>query len=134
MSKTEILYNGSCPICSKEIEAYRRSADARDLPLTFHDLADTDLTAWGLDADRAARRFHVRRSGEILVGLEAFRALWVEIPHLRWLARVAGLPLIRPMAHLIYDRVLAPILYASHRRRQARARRKEPQGQSHVHD
>lgn len=121
MEKSTVLYNGSCPICSREIAAYRHTAERRGLPIGFEDMADADLASWGLDADAAARQLHLRQGDRILSGLDAFRALWAEIPRLRWLGRVTGWPVVRPLAEALYTYVLAPALYAMHRRRQARA-------------
>lgn len=115
---TAVLYNDTCPLCSIEIGHYRRSARAAGLPLRFDAL---DRAAdWGLDPDTAARRLHVRQNGRILSGLAAFRALWSALPRWRWLAWLTGLPLIRPAAAVLYDRVAAPALYRAHRRRQRR--------------
>lgn len=118
--ETKVIYNGSCPICSREISAYQRYAEARALPLNFDDLHQTDLAALGLTADAAARRLHVVQEGRLLAGLPAFVALWEEMPRLRWLARLVSLPVIRPLAHATYEHVLAPLLYRMHLRRKSR--------------
>ena len=123
MTSLDVLYNGSCPICSAEIAAYRRAAEAQGLPLAFHDLSATDLADWGIGPDEAARRLHLRQGDRLLSGLDAFRALWGQIPRLRWLAWLTGLPVVRPLAAALYDHALAPLLYALHRRRQSRADR-----------
>ena len=118
---TTVLYNGSCPICSREIAAYRRHAADTGLPLDFRDLGTEDLSRWGVTEDEAARRLHVAHEGRVLTGLDAFRMLWGAMPRFAWLAWLTGLPLIRPLARLVYDRVAAPALYALHRRRRRRA-------------
>ena len=122
MEKTEVLYNGDCPICSREITSYARYAASQALPLRFQALQDSDLACWGVDADAAARRLHVLKDGRVYDGLEAFQVLWADMPRFAWLARLTGLPLIRPLARRIYDHVLAPLLYWMHRRRQARSK------------
>ena len=120
MSK-RVIYNAACPICSREVEGYRRYAEARALPLAFEDLGRADLATLGLTPQDAARRLHVVRDGELLAGLPAFVALWEEMPRFRWLARTVSLPVVRPLATALYEGILAPLLYAMHRRRQARA-------------
>lgn len=120
--KTEILYNGACPICTTEIAQYRKAAAQCDLDLAFRDLNDTDLDDWGLDAEQAARRLHLRRDGQIVSGLAAFVILWQDLPRWRWLARVIALPGIRQIAGLAYDHAAAPLVYRMHKRRQARSR------------
>jgi len=127
-----VLYNGSCPICAREVAAYRAEA-ARAAPnVAFRDVTAAttapDLAAAGLTVDAAARRFHVLLDGQVLSGLDGFVALWSALPRWRWLARVAGLPMVRPLATALYDRVASPLLYALHRRRMARAALAESRG------
>lgn len=119
--ETTVIYNARCPICSREVEGYRAYADSRALPLRFADLHGEDLPALGLTPDAAARRLHVVRGDTVLAGLPAFVALWEEMPRFRWLAMFVSLPLVRPLAATVYERILAPSLYALHRRRVARS-------------
>ena len=113
--ETHVLYNDTCPVCRTEIDAYARRALAEGLPLRFDRLERA--ADWGLTHDQAARRLHVRHRGQVLSGLAAFRALWAEMPHLRWLARVTGWPIVAEAAAGLYDYVLAPLLYRLHLRR-----------------
>lgn len=116
MDDTRILYNDTCPVCRFEIEAYRRQAAG--LPLRFDPL--TEAHRYGLTPDEAARRLHVLKDGRLLSGIEAFRAIWASLPRTRWLARLTGLPVIRPVLAVLYDRIAAPVLYRAHLRRQRR--------------
>ena len=64
MADTRILYNATCPVCSFEIDAYRRRAIREGLALQFDTL--DHAADWGLTPDQAARRLHVihlRRQG-----------------------------------------------------------------------
>ncbi|WP_102109414.1 thiol-disulfide oxidoreductase DCC family protein [Oceaniglobus roseus] len=117
-----VIYNHTCPVCRREIDAYRRTAEAQDLPLSFRGLDSDALPDWGLTPDTAARRLHVVKDGELLAGLDAFAAVWDELPRLRWLARLVRRPRVHAVADALYERVLAPVLYALHRRRVRRAR------------
>lgn len=119
-SETHVLYNAACPVCTLEMDHYRKRAARDALPLRFDDLNGPDLEEWGITPNEAARRLHVRSNGQILSGLPAFRALWREIPHVRWLATVTGLPVIRPVMDWGYEHVFAPILYRAHLRRVAK--------------
>ncbi|WP_300009309.1 thiol-disulfide oxidoreductase DCC family protein [uncultured Roseobacter sp.] len=120
MSKTDILYNGTCPVCSREIAHYRRLSTACDLPHRYDDLADAEnLRTWGVDAADAARRLHVRKDGRTHIGVPAFIALWEGLPGYRWLARFVRLPGIFFVASWAYDRILAPLLYQRHVKRQS---------------
>ncbi|MET4102490.1 putative DCC family thiol-disulfide oxidoreductase YuxK [Roseovarius sp. MBR-78] len=121
-TETHVLYNARCPVCRAEIDHYRSYAEARGLPLVFHDLGTRDLASWGIDEDAAARRLHVRQGGRVLSGVDAFLALWRAMPRYRWLARIVALPGLRLLAHQVYERVLAPRLYARHVARMHRLR------------
>jgi predicted DCC family thiol-disulfide oxidoreductase YuxK len=114
-NETRVLYNETCPVCRFEIDAYRRRALADGLPIRF-DALDS-AADWGLTQDQAARQLHVWQDGRILSGLDAFRALWSALPRWRWLARLTGLPILRPLADALYTRLAAPLLYRAHLRR-----------------
>jgi predicted DCC family thiol-disulfide oxidoreductase YuxK len=119
--KTEVLYNAACPICSREVDHYATLSREAGLAIDYQDLADPEaLARWPLDREAAARRFHLRRGGEIYAGLPAFIALWQEIPRLRWLARLFSLPGLHGLGCWGYDRVAAPLLYRLHLRRERR--------------
>lgn len=117
---TRILYNADCPICNAEICHYQRYADARDIRLGFDDLNTVDPATYGVTADQAARRLHVLHQGQVVSGVDAFVVIWRMMPRYRPLAWVVSRPLILPLSRVIYDRVLAPILYRMHLRRVAR--------------
>jgi predicted DCC family thiol-disulfide oxidoreductase YuxK len=118
-----VIYNGDCPICSREIDVYRDRVTKAGGSLGFVDLNRVDLGAFGLTADDAARRLYVVRGDELLSGVDAFLLLWHETPGFQWLARGVGLPGVRQIAGLVYEWVLAPALFALHNRRQAGAAR-----------
>jgi predicted DCC family thiol-disulfide oxidoreductase YuxK len=116
--ETQVLYNDTCPVCRFEIDAYRKRALAHGLSIRFDTL--DQAKDWGLSPDQAARQLHVLQDGKVLAGLAAFRALWSAMPGWRWLARITGWPIIRPVVSLLYSRVAAPLLYRAHLRRTRR--------------
>jgi predicted DCC family thiol-disulfide oxidoreductase YuxK len=83
-----VLYDGSCPLCRREMALYRRQAG--DAPLCFTDISDPAVeTPAGVPRERLMARFHVRQAdGSLLDGAEAFLALWSRLPGWRWLARL----------------------------------------------
>ena len=115
--KTHVLYNEQCPVCRYEIHHYRDYAAKSDLPIRFEDLNTTDMAAWGIDRDAAARRLYLLKGDKTLSGIPAFVALWQEMPRYRWLARFVGLPGVRQLASALYDYALAPVIYRWHLRR-----------------
>jgi len=118
---TKILFNAECPVCNFEISHYASYARAQALPLRFEDLNATDLDAWNLTADQAARRLYVLKDGRLYDGIPAFLELWADMPRYRLLGRIVSLPVIRQVATGLYDYVLAPIIYNWHKRRKAKA-------------
>ena len=116
---TAVLYNAECPVCNFEISHYAGYAAREGLPIRFDDLNGAGREAWGLSADQAARRLYVLHEGQLTSGIPAFLVLWRQMPRYRWLARVVGLPGVRQVAGLVYDHVLAPLIYRWHLRRQA---------------
>lgn len=117
-----VCYNGSCPVCRAEIAHYRAQPDAPDR-LAFVDLAaaDAEELPEGLRGDAGLRRLHaLTPDGRLLAGVDAFLAVWERLGRYRWLARLIRRPWPRHLAGLVYDRLAAPVLFALHRRRQAR--------------
>ena len=124
-----VLYNGSCPICSREVGIYQAEAARSSAMVAFRDVtasdAEGELASLGLTPDAAARRFHVLQGGQMIGGIDAFVALWAVLPRWQWLARIVGSRPVRPVAALVYDRIAAPLLFALHQRRQRRAARRK---------
>ena len=118
MPKLEVLYNAECPICRREIEHYKR--------LSGDDVAYVEITAqtaadWGLSGEQAAQQLHVRRGAATSVGVEAFVAIWRQLPYFWILAPIVDFKPIKAVASVIYRRCLAPLLFAAHKRRRRRS-------------
>ncbi len=118
--ETAVLFNADCPVCNFEISHYATYAAQGNLAIRFDDLNACDLSRWGVSADQAARRLHVRKTGKIHVGVDAFIALWQDMPRYRLLAHIVGLPGILQLSRAVYDYALAPVIYRAHLRRQAK--------------
>ncbi len=122
MTVTRVLYNDRCPICRAEIAHYRKRVEATGAPLRFEDLNSIDLSGWSLTPDQAKRRMHAALpDGQIVSGIPAFAAIWRALPRMGWLAWLVERPLIRPVADILYNRVVAPWLYAKQIKREKRA-------------
>lgn len=87
-----VLYDGSCPLCRREIALYRGLGAAQ--PLCFADVCDPALVPPpGTSAETLRARFHVRHAdGRLDSGARAFLALWAALPGWRWLARLGSVP------------------------------------------
>ena len=95
MAQLEVLYNAECPICRREIEHYKR--------ISGDDLAYVEITAqtaadWGLSEDQAAKQLHVRRGAQISVGVEAFVAIWRQLPYFWILAPIVNFKPIKAVS------------------------------------
>lgn len=119
-TETTVIYNETCPICSREIEAYRASCTANGVDLKFEPIGAETASEVGLTRDEAARRLHVLKDGQLLSGVDAFVVLWKATPGFKWLGAFVGLPGIRQVASVVYEGILAPVLYGMHRRRERR--------------
>lgn len=85
-----VYYDGSCPVCSREIALYRRSDGADAIEWTDISACDDAHVAPDLTRAEAAGRFHVRRAdGTLADGGRAFAALWLALPGFRRLGRLA---------------------------------------------
>lgn len=81
-----VLFDGGCPLCSREINHYRKLA--AEAPIRWVDVAapDAPLAEFGVSREAALRLFHVRDgSGQLHTGVRAFMALWRQLPYYRWL-------------------------------------------------
>jgi predicted DCC family thiol-disulfide oxidoreductase YuxK len=97
-----VYYDGLCPLCSREIEHYRRRSDA-DV-ISYVDIAapEFDASDHGLDPIQIHRELHVKRGSEILTGVAAFIAIWQVVRGFRWLGTVVRTPGIHAAARLAY--------------------------------
>jgi|AACY02.3.fsa_nt_gi Uncharacterized protein conserved in bacteria len=79
----EIYYDGSCPLCRREIEWYRQ----RGTEAEFHDISQSANLPADLDFKQAMERFHIRdEHGQLRDGADAFITVWRHTPGFRWLA------------------------------------------------
>lgn len=102
-----IYFDGSCPLCRREIAMYR------DLPasqaLQWVDVSAGQPLGEGLSCEAAMRRFHVREAnGRLLSGGAAFARLWRALPGWRVLGWVFAWPPLSWLLELAY-RVFLPI-------------------------
>ena len=116
-----IWYNTRCPVCDAGIDRQRNKllAAVKAGTIAFRDinLEPEALAAHGASLDDIRRRLHATDdSGRLLVGADVAIAIWCLTPGEHWLARLAGNPVMRPVARVVYDR-FADLLYAWNRRK-----------------
>ena len=86
MNSLTVYFDGSCPLCRREIALMRR-LDRR------HAMAWVDVSKPGMECPIDRRellaRFHAEENGRLLSGAAAFAAMWRAIPLLRPLGLLA---------------------------------------------
>lgn len=87
-----VYFDGSCPLCTFEMAAYKSQAGAEDIKFVDVSLDDAKLVD-DLSRENAMRRFHVStNNGELLSGAKAFVAVWESLNNWRWAAWLARMP------------------------------------------
>ena len=97
-----VFYDGSCPICAREIAFYKDQNSVG--PITWE---DASLVASALPNDlsrnEALRRFHVQLpDGKLVSGAAAFATLWQALPRFKMLGIIVSMPVLRTIAECGY--------------------------------
>jgi predicted DCC family thiol-disulfide oxidoreductase YuxK len=96
-----VYYDGSCPLCTKEISLYQRAAGGD--AVNWCDVSQQNANLDGLSQDRAMARFHVKGADGVMQdGAKAFILLWLSLPRWRWLGRIASVPPLPQFLELLY--------------------------------
>ena len=97
MPELTVYFDGSCPLCRREIALYRRLRGAERVQ--WLDVSAGASLGPGLSCEAAMRRFHVRDAqGQLLGGGAAFARLWRALPGWRVLGWLFAWP---PMSWLL---------------------------------
>lgn len=100
MHKLTIWYDGSCPLCSREIKLMKR-LDRRGA-IDFVDLAASDGADCPVDRAELLSRLHACENGVLLSGAGAFAAMWRAIPLLRPIGLLARIPPVLNLLERVY--------------------------------
>ncbi|MEL7452651.1 MAG: DUF393 domain-containing protein [Pseudomonadota bacterium] len=105
--KLTVYFDGSCPLCLKEIGFYRRQAGSEHI--AWQDVSDPtsgDLPA-GLSCEAAMARFHVKRQdGTVIDGGSAFVEIWKQLPAFKWLGIFGSLRISKWILNRAYNAFL----------------------------
>lgn len=98
-----VLYDGECPLCSREIRFLeRRDGGRKRIQLEDISRPDFDPATYGLDARQVMARIHgVLPDGSVVEGVEVFRRAYAAVG-LGWLLAPTRWPGLRWMADLAY--------------------------------
>ncbi len=118
-----VLFDGSCPLCSREIAMYRKLPALANL-----EWIDISTPSYcpppGTTRDVLMKRFHaIDPDGQMLSGARAFVHVWSQLPGWRHLAKLAGIPGVLPMMEISYMAFLVfrPWIQIMYRRRDQHA-------------
>ena len=108
----KVLFNDSCPICSKEINHYK----SLDNDINWIDINDLHLSTKlsGKSHEELIRRLHVIKDNKVYSGVKAFIIMWRNIPRYRWIGNVVSLPIIYQLSVLLYE-IIALFLFYKNR-------------------
>jgi predicted DCC family thiol-disulfide oxidoreductase YuxK len=99
-----VWIDGSCSVCRRSEQwCSARDPHHRIEFLDLHEAHDVDLPESRKDMMTSVHL--VRRDGSVAAGFEAWRAILLELDGWRWLARLAGLPLVRQAGRVVYSLV-----------------------------
>ena len=99
-----IYYDGLCIACSTEINHYRKQAGSENFK--FIDITDPQFRPedHGIDPFLAHKFMHVRDpKGKLHQGVDAFRAIWQELPKYRFLYQLSEKAWIRSILEIGYN-------------------------------
>jgi predicted DCC family thiol-disulfide oxidoreductase YuxK len=93
-----VLFDGACPLCSKEIAHYQKRRGASLIEWVDVNTGLERLNTLGIDQQTALAKFHVRDAqGQWQVGASAFVLLWSQLRPYSWLARLVNLLHLVPL-------------------------------------
>lgn len=101
----ELLYDGECPLCMREVN-FLRKRDAGRGRVIFVDIADDDYNPeahGGVDFETAMGRIHaVLPDGTVIKNIEVFRRVY-EVLGMGWIYAATKLPVIGWIVDALYE-------------------------------
>ena len=102
-STWSVYFDGLCPLCSREIDHYRKQRGAERLRFIDITASDFNAQAEGVDPVAVHKEMHVKTSdGRLVTGVDAFIEIWKVLPRYGFAARLAQRSLIKPVLDFGY--------------------------------
>eukprot|EP00127_Corallochytrium_limacisporum_P006066 Clim_evm15s218 gene=Clim_evmTU15s218 len=106
--KYVMYYDGSCPLCAKEVRHYINLNDKHDNKIHFRDISKHGvgdvLERKGVSLPDAMYKLHVSDPhGETYVGVPAFKKIWQHLPYYHILDNLTSIPPIPYILNRVYD-------------------------------
>ncbi|MEO1394780.1 MAG: DCC1-like thiol-disulfide oxidoreductase family protein [Cyanobacteria bacterium J06634_5] len=103
--KVNLLYDGDCPLCLREVNFLQKKDAGRGL-VKFTDIADLTYSAednGGVDFETAMGRIHaVMADGTVVKNVEVFRRVYGALG-IGWMYAPTQWPIVGPLVNKIYD-------------------------------
>ena len=101
--RLKVFFDGSCPLCSREIKFYRRLAGSNKCYWIDANTMSAGEIPSKLTREDLLKRFHVEHSTEgFLSGALAFAMLWSEMFGRSWIYKFVKWPIVTFVAELAY--------------------------------
>jgi predicted DCC family thiol-disulfide oxidoreductase YuxK len=102
----QVFFDGACPLCSREIDHYRRQDHQQRLEAIDISAPGFDPQKYGISLEAFMAELHaIDQAGTVYRGVAAFRAIWQAFPEkivYRAMGRLVGLPLAGRLAAMAY--------------------------------
>lgn len=102
--KVELLYDGACPLCLREVNFLRKRDAGRGL-VSFVDIADPayePAAHGGIDFETAMGRIHaIKADGTVIKNVAVFRYVY-EVLGMGWIYAATQLPVLGAVADALY--------------------------------
>ncbi|MEN2494912.1 MAG: hypothetical protein TECD_00822 [Hyphomicrobiaceae bacterium hypho_1] len=108
-----VFFDGSCPLCRREINAYKRLKESGYVNWIDVSAKHDKICAPHISTQKALKRFHIMLpDGSFMSGAAAFAKLWMVFPRLYLFGYILSLPGIRHFAEILYQifLVMRPLL------------------------
>lgn len=101
-TKLRVFFDGSCPMCRKEISLYQKIDTSG--AIDWHDVSLKDqINSLPLSREILLARFHVQKyDGQLISGARGFIEMWRYLPRWHWLAKVCSIPGLPTLLELGY--------------------------------
>lgn len=96
VSSLKVFYDGSCPICRREIAFYGSREGSNNIDWINVHTNSRELEIASVSKSDALARLHVITSdGNVATGVDAFQKIWHTLPNFRFLANFFSFPATR---------------------------------------
>jgi predicted DCC family thiol-disulfide oxidoreductase YuxK len=103
-----MFYDGSCPLCSREVAHYRRLDQEHRVDWVDISREPERLDPHGIGYETAMQRLHALDSeGRVRSGVSAFVEIWHQLPRYRYLALGVERMGLTPLLDRLYGRFAA---------------------------